>query len=245
MPRLIVLSGPSCVGKSPLLHALQRYRPDLANNLQKLILYNDRAPRPGETDGVAYHFRPRHFIESLRDQPGFVVMPVRRDLQALELAQVEHILAAGRDPLFEGNVYLATHLLQAPRLAHLPRLSVFLSPLSLEEIRYLQAQGADLRQVVAEIMRRKLLYRTRKQKAELGEDDLRDVEARCGAAFAELQYAPLFDAVLPNHDGESSSNWNVCGYTLGDALRCLEGFAALLSGQQPRGAEKWPEGLLD
>ena len=57
--RLVILSGPSCAGKSPLDKALGRFYPELRAALQPVTLYNDRAPRPGEVDGVDYHFRRR------------------------------------------------------------------------------------------------------------------------------------------------------------------------------------------
>ncbi len=240
MPRLVILSGPSCVGKSPLLRALQRFYPEAARRLRPLILYNDRAPRPGEADGVAYHFRPRDFIEGLRDQPGHIVLPVRRDLQALELAQVTGLLQQGLDPFFEGNPYVAGALMQAPELADIPRVTCFLSPVSLEELQFLQNQpGADARKLVTDVMRRKLLRRTQRQKTLLSLPDLEDIEARCGAAYDELTHAPAFDYVLPNHDGEDSENWDAFYYPLGDARKSLLDFAAILEGHQPRWAEKW------
>jgi len=245
MPRLVILSGPSCIGKSPLLKALQRFYPDLSSALKPLVLYNDRSPRPGEQDGVAYHFRPRAFLEDLRGKEGFLVLEVRADLQALEIAQVRQVLAAGRDPFFEGNPYVAEALMTSPELADVPRASCFLSPLSQEEIVYLRLQpGADLERLVGDVMRRKLLRRTQRQKGVLSQKDLADIEARCGAAYRELHYAPSFDYVLPNHDGEDSENWDAFYYPLGDARRCLLDFAAILSGQEPRYTEKWPPSLL-
>ena len=59
MGRLIILSGPSCVGKGPLHTAFHNFYPERAANLQKIVLYNCRAPRPGEIDGKDYHFRSR------------------------------------------------------------------------------------------------------------------------------------------------------------------------------------------
>ena len=49
--RLVVLSGPSCIGKSPLVKALAQFHPDLNEKLRPLVLYNSRSPRPGEKDG--------------------------------------------------------------------------------------------------------------------------------------------------------------------------------------------------
>src|SRR5206468_2378952 len=82
--RLVILSGPSCVGKTPLAKALGRFHPDLSAKLQPIVLYNSRPPRPGERDGEDYHFRSREQIEALRDRERHVVMDLRGDLQALD-----------------------------------------------------------------------------------------------------------------------------------------------------------------
>src|SRR5262245_42257694 len=97
--RLIILSGPSCVGKSPLEKALDRFFPQLRQRLKKLVLYNSRAPRPGEMDGKDYHFRTREHIEALRSQERYVVLDVRGDLQALDLEELSELLKKG-DLLF-------------------------------------------------------------------------------------------------------------------------------------------------
>ncbi|MCD6351974.1 MAG: hypothetical protein J7M26_07635 [Armatimonadetes bacterium] len=244
-PRLVLLSGPSCVGKSPLLKALRKFYPELAARLHPLVLYNDRDPRPGEQSGREYYFRPREFIEALRDEPGYLVLPVRRDLQALEIAQVRRILDGGAWPFFEGNPYVAKALMEAEELADVPRVSCYLSPLSREEILFLRSQPhADLEKIVADVMRRKLLRRTQRQKGLLGAEDLADIEARCQAAFSELYFAPAFHWVLPNHDGEDSENWEAFYYPLGDARKALVDFAAILAGEEPRWAERWDESVL-
>ena len=89
--RLVVLSGPSCIGKSPLVKALAQFHPDLHEKLQPLVLYNSRSPRPGEKDEEDYHFRRREEIENLREKENFVVMEVRGDL--LECFRVAIIAA--------------------------------------------------------------------------------------------------------------------------------------------------------
>jgi guanylate kinase len=93
-------------------------------------------------------------------------------------------------------------------------------------------------------MRRKLLRRTRKQKSELSLRDLENIETRAGSAFRELKMAHQFDAVLPNHDGEDSDNWDAFYYPLGDARRSLLAFVDLLRGLLPDWAENWEADLL-
>jgi guanylate kinase len=244
--RLVILSGPSCVGKSPLDRALARFHPDLHRRLQKVVPFNSRDPHPGERDGVDYHFRPRTQIEALRSQERFAVLDVRDDLQALDLAALTALLERG-DAFFEGNPFVG-HLLQTHKaLARVRRLSAFLAPLSKDEILFLKdpARNLSLPDLVADVMRRKLLRRTRRQKGELSFKDLENIERRAGSAFRELQEAVHFEWVIPNHDGEDSDNWEAFYYPLGDARRALLAFVDLLEGRIPSCAEKWEAGLLD
>jgi len=245
MARFVVISGPSCVGKSPLHKALARFHPDVAGRLLRLCLYNSRPPRPGETDGEDYHFRPREQVEEFRGQDGYLVMDVRGDLQALDLAELEETLEAG-DALFEGNPYVAEALLDGPLPEGVERLSVFLSPLSMEELEYLAApdRNVPLADLVTDVMRRKLLHRTRKQKGALSLPDLEEIERRAGSAYAELRRACRFDYVIPNPDGEDSDNWDAFYYPLGAARRAMLAVADLLDGREPPIAEHWPADLL-
>jgi guanylate kinase len=243
--RLVVLSGPSCVGKSPLDRALARLYPELHRRLQKLVLFNSRDPRPGERDGVDYHFRTRTQIEAMRSEKRYAVLDVRGDLQALDLLELTALLERG-DAFFEGNPFVGRLLQTHPALAQARRLSVFLAPLSEDEILFLKdpARNLSLPDLVTDVMRRKLLRRTRRQKGELSLKDLENIERRASSAFRELQEAAHFQWVIPNHDGEDSDNWEAFYYPLGDARRALLAFLDLLEGRIPSCAEKWEPGLL-
>ncbi len=240
----VVLAGPSCVGKGPLHSALRRFYPELEGKLRKLTLYNSRAPRPGEQEGVDYYFRTREYIESLKKDDRFLVLNVRGDLQALDIESLISTLKEGANAFFEGNPFVPTELWKSPLLANIPRLSVFLSPLSKEEILFLREQGINLRDFITDVMRRKLLRRTAKQKGLLSLKDLTNIEARAESAYSELKLAWQFDYVIPNHDGEDSENWEQFYYPIGDARRALLAFASILRGEQPLGAEKWEPELL-
>jgi len=241
----VILSGPSCVGKSPLSKAFWKFHPELSSRLRPLVLYNCRAPRPGERDGIDYYFRTRAQVESFRTDNRYVVINVRGDLQALDLEQVQALLTSG-NAFFEGNPFVGMCLLTHPRLADIPKLSIFLSPLSKDELLYLGAPENNLKlnELVCDVMRRKLLRRTRRQKGELSGMDLENIERRAGSAYAELQEACHFDHVIPNHDGEDSDNWDAFYYPLGDARNAINAFVALLQGQVPAGVEKWDARLL-
>jgi guanylate kinase len=244
MGRLVILSGPSCVGKGPLFTALKIFYPQLAGKLTKLILYNSRLPRPGEVDGVDYNFRTRDFIEGLRNKDNFLVLDVRGDLQALDLKFLEKALAQG-DAFFEGNIFIAVELLEKVKSQKIEILSVFLSPLSAAEIEELKSrQNISLETFITDVMRQKLLHRTQKQKNILSKGDLEDIEVRAKSAYKEMKQAWRFDFVIPNHDGEGSDNWAAFYYPIGDALIALRCFTEILSGQKPGHGEKWQPDLL-
>jgi len=241
---LVILSGPSCVGKTPLAKALKRFFPELAAKLKPLVLYNSRAPRPGEQDGVDYHFRAREQVEALRAEARYVVMEVRGDLQALDLQELSSVLQRG-DAFFEGNPFVGRLLQTHPALGGVSRLGIFVSPLSKEEILFLRGQPQiSLPDLVRDVMRRKLLRRMRRQKGEPSLRDLEEVERRAGSAYAELAEAHSLDNVIPNHDGEDSDHWDAFYYPLGDARRTLLAVVGLLRGEKPAGVERWDAGCV-
>jgi guanylate kinase len=62
--RVVVLSGPSAVGKSTLVHCLRERIPDLHFSVSATT----RAPRPGEVDGVDYYFVTPARFQQLIDE---------------------------------------------------------------------------------------------------------------------------------------------------------------------------------
>jgi guanylate kinase len=244
--RLIIFSGPSCVGKSPLVKAFARFYPEMYQSMQSLILYNSRSPRPGETDGVDYHFRPVEEIEKLKEKDHFIVMNVRGDMQALDLKELAENLHKG-DVLFEGNPFVGNLLQTHDSLNGFNRVSIFMSPLAKEEIRFLLQVKPPvfLPDFITDVMRRKLLRRTRRQKGELSLKDLENIEKRATSAYSELIDACRFTYVIPNHDGEDSENWDAFYYPVGDARKALLSFIAILNNETPVSAEIWEEDLIE
>jgi guanylate kinase len=195
-------------------------------------------------DGVDYHFRSREQIENLKATDHFVVMDVRGDLQALDLQELSESLAKG-DVFFEGNPFVGRALQTSYALAEINRLSVFMSPLSRDEIIFLKSKPTvSFPDLIADVMGRKLLRRTRRQNGELSLKDLENIETRAASAYHELKEARYFQHVIPNHDGEDSENWDAFYYPLGDARLALLGFVSLLAGKTSSGAERWEEELI-
>ncbi|EUA90736.1 guanylate kinase [Mycobacterium ulcerans str. Harvey] len=61
---MVVLSGPSAVGKSTVVRCLRERIP----NLHFSVSATTRAPRPGEVDGVDYHFVTPESFQQMIDQ---------------------------------------------------------------------------------------------------------------------------------------------------------------------------------
>lgn len=245
MGRLVILSGPSCVGKGPLYAALKKFYPQTAGRLDKFVLYDSRAPRPGEVDGIDFHFRRRDEIEAFRDRPDFRVFEVRNDLQAMDTGALERMLAESV-VFFEGNPFIGSRLLDFAQGQGVASLSVFLSPLSREEIVELNGRvpSVSVPEFVTDVMRRKLLRRTTRQKGILSQADLENIEVRAQSAYGEMQQAWRYDHVICCHDGEDSEHWDAFYYPIGDARRAVQAFAGLLEGDRPDGVERWGQALI-
>ncbi len=246
MGKLIILSGPSCMGKSPLVKALARFYPGLVEDWQPVVIYNSRQPRPGEEDGSDYHFRTWQQVEALRNDPRYIVRQVRNDLQAIDTLDLEDRLQNG-DVFFEGNAIIASELRRQAGKLNADTVAVMLSPLSQDEIRELKEpqRNVDLAEFVKNVMLRKLLRRAHLQKPYLGLEDLRDLDKRAACAYDEMKFAPQFDAVIANHDGEDSDNWSAFYYPIGDARRTLHLFVDFINGtSDAAGLEHWNERLL-
>ena len=90
---LLVLCGPSCVGKGPLVDALTKEQ----LNIGKATIYVDvekRPPRDGESEGNPYYFRSLDEINKMIDQNPrqYIRFDVRGVTQALDLNDVSQLL---------------------------------------------------------------------------------------------------------------------------------------------------------
>jgi len=93
-----VISAPSGAGKSTIANALRAAEPTLAHS----ISVTTRAPRPGETDGVHYHFRSREEFDAMADAGELLEWAVVFGRgYGTPRAPVEAWLASGRDMVFD------------------------------------------------------------------------------------------------------------------------------------------------
>lgn len=250
--RLIALSGPSCVGKGPLLAAAAEFHRELPFDLISVIKSKESRcgePRPDESAlwGDPDYFRPQQEIKRLRGDR-YLRATSHGFPQALDL---ERIVAAEKNLVVVEASYRVTRQLKtAECLAGIEVATVFVSPIGYEELIYLFACDVHLVKFLRGLMTRKLLARTVFYGREYNEALLDDIARRAGDTAAELRAAHEFDLVLISRDGEGAPSWNrapsgrFLARPVGEAGETLEAFAELLAGRAPRAAEKWNGKML-
>jgi guanylate kinase len=174
--RLVVLAGPSGVGKSSVVNALRGRLPELYFSVSATT----RDPRPGEVDGVHYRFvGPAGFDELIARGELLEWAEIHGGLQRSGTPRepVDRALAAGKPVLVEVDLAGARTI-----KAVLPEaVTVFLAPPSLAELeRRLRGRGTE-----SEAQFRRRLQTAREEIAACEEfdvvivnADLQDVVAR-------------------------------------------------------------------
>jgi guanylate kinase len=134
---LVVLSGPSGVGKSTVVKALRAEHPEVWLSVSATT----RFPRPGETDGVHYRFVTREEFAELVDSGGLLEWAeFAGNLYGTPRQPVLDHLAAGRPVVLEIDLQGARQVRAVMPAAKL----VFLAPPSWDElVRRLTGRGTE------------------------------------------------------------------------------------------------------
>ncbi len=126
---LVVVSGPSGVGKDTIIGALRAR--SAAPEYHYVVTCTTRPPRPGEIDGASYHFLARERFDALRDGGAFLEWAeVHGNWYATPRAEVRRALAGGRDVILKIDVQGAA----AVKSLVPDALLVFVVPPSLEAL---------------------------------------------------------------------------------------------------------------
>jgi len=146
---LFVLSSPSGAGKT----TISRMMLDADSDIALSISATTRPPRPGEVDGVHYHFVDTDTFKKIAADGEFLEWAhVFGHRYGTPRAPVEELLAAGKDVLFDIDWQGAQQLYQE---AGPDVVRVFVLPPTMEELeRRLRSRGTDSDEVIAARMER-------------------------------------------------------------------------------------------
>jgi len=175
--RVLVLSGPSAVGKSTVVRRLREQVPDLHFSVSATT----RAPRPGEVDGLDYHFvTPERFQQFIDSGELLEWAEIHGGLHrsGTLAAPVIHAAATGSPVLIEVDLAGA----RAVKRAMPDAVTVFLAPPSREALQQrLIGRGTE----TAEVMARRLATAEAELAAQ-GEFDVVVVNSQVETACSEL-----------------------------------------------------------
>ena len=166
--KIIVISAPSGCGKSTIINSIMDAK---TFDLSFSVSATNRSPRPGEEDGVSYHFLSTEainkavaddeFIEWEEVYPGRFYGTLRRE--------VDRLINEGKNVILDIDVKGA---LNVKRLYGETARTIFIAPPSVEELRRrLEGRGTDTPDVI---------------------------DIRIGRAEYEISLAPEFDFRVVN-----------------------------------------------
>ena len=147
MARVFVITGPSGVGKGTLIRTLRERLPEL----ELSVSATTRAPRPGERDGVDYHFLSDADFQRRVDAGDFVEHAVYSGRRYGTLrSELERHTAAGHPVVLE----IETQGARQVRTTLPEAVQVFIAPPSLDALRTrLIGRGTDDEEEVAARLR--------------------------------------------------------------------------------------------
>ena len=168
---LFILSAPSGGGKTSLSHALLPWLQQRGIEAEISVSYTTRAARPGEQDGVHYHFAaPAEFERMVADGAFLEHAEVFGRRYGTGRDRTDALLCAGRDVILDIDWQGARQV----RALRPEAVSIFILPPSAAELeRRLRGRGQDSNEVIA---------------------------CRMAAARAEMSHHDEYDYVVVNQD---------------------------------------------
>lgn len=238
--KIILISGPSCVGKGPLLKALGHFYPDIGTVEMPIIRsHESRNGRPRSNETGVWN-NPDYFLPAAEfgklDKSRFFMGGCRGYPQAIDTEKLES--ASGGAVLMEVYHSIGAEFKEwaEKHLSGAAFRTVFIMPLSEKEIAVLKAKDINLPDYVENLMMNKQLARAKA----LGQNTndpavLQNFRQRAKDAYTEMQSAKHYTDIIVNHDGEGHTNWNIgaggfSAYPEGDAGKALKRLADILRG---------------
>ena len=167
---LLVISGPSGTGKGTLIERLMKEDPTLVFSVSATT----RAPRPGEIDGVHYHFVTNEQYDQLVADNAFVEYAnVHGNRYGTLRSEVYERLERGENVVLDIDVQGALNVIASEK----EKVSIFILPPSMQELRSrLTGRGTETAEAVERRLHNAVWEISQKDKYEYKviNDDLED-----------------------------------------------------------------------
>ena len=139
---LLVISGPSGTGKGTLIERLMKEDPTLVFSVSATT----RAPRPGEIDGVHYHFVTNEQYDQLVAENAFVEYAnVHGNRYGTLRSEVYERLERGENVVLDIDVQGALNVIASEK----EKVSIFILPPSMQELRSrLTGRGTETEEAI-------------------------------------------------------------------------------------------------
>lgn len=139
---LVILSGPSGVGKDTVIEAWKQIRP----NVVRVVAYTTRQPRKGEIDGIDYRFVSEDEFRTMADSGKFLEWKeVHGNFYATPLNDMQALLDDEKIAILKIDVQGAITAMEKRSDA----ISIFLLPPSWEELeRRIRGRKTDSEEVI-------------------------------------------------------------------------------------------------
>ena len=139
---LLVISGPSGTGKGTLIERLMKEDPTLVFSVSATT----RAPRPGEIDGVHYHFVTNERYDELVAENAFVEYAnIHGNRYGTLRSEVYERLERGENVVLDIDVQGALNVIASEK----EKVSIFILPPSMQELRSrLTGRGTETEEAV-------------------------------------------------------------------------------------------------
>ena len=141
--KLVVISGPSGVGKSTLLHRLFQEHPD---KVSFSVSYTSRNPRNGETHGKDYYFTDTETFRKKIESNDFLEWAcVHDNYYGTGKTEVEEILLSGKNCILDIDVQGADSV----RNTKIPAIFLFIAPENIEVLKSrLEKRGTESQEAI-------------------------------------------------------------------------------------------------
>ncbi|MDR1497053.1 MAG: hypothetical protein LBS59_01375 [Puniceicoccales bacterium] len=212
--KIVMISGPSCVGKGPLLAALKKFHPEIKFGQIPVIKSHgsrNNTPRPDEKDiwDDRDYFMPDSDFPNL-DRNRYLVGDCRGFPQAIDL---DRLLNANNSLLIMEVYYtIGAQFKNSPsvaaRLKGVDVQTIFVSPVAPDELASLGAAGINTDEYVFHLMVNKQVRRSEFMGQTMTKKGIADIISRAKDAPHELRALNDFTSSIVCREGEGSPLWN-------------------------------------